>query len=95
MDSIEYVRKLAGKLPVPLKQKWINQVGIIRDVEYRNPTLEDLTRFVKRLAKNQNDPRVKGLGYRRSSTSTSRDRNDKPMQKTAKVFGTQATNQDS
>lgn len=88
MDSVEYMKTLAGKLPIPLQEKWVNQVGLIRERGNRDIILEDLYSFVARLAKNQNDPRVEGLGYRRQSSQ--RERKNPTERITTKAFGVQA-----
>ena len=65
MDSVDFLKILAGKLPPAMQHKWISRVGAIRDVEHRDTSLIDLATFVSREARNQNDPRVEGLGYQR------------------------------
>ena len=63
VDSFEFLKILAIKLPTPLQQKWITQVGVYRDVQNKSPTLEDFSKFVQQLARDENDPRISGLGY--------------------------------
>ncbi|XP_038073422.1 uncharacterized protein LOC119741653 [Patiria miniata] len=65
MDGFEFLKLLAGKLPVALQQQWIRQVGKFREIEERSPTLEDFERFVGQISRNENDPRIAGLGYQR------------------------------
>ena len=50
---------------MPLQQQWITKVGKCRDELYRAPTLEDLTKFVNKIAREMNDPRITGLGYQK------------------------------
>ncbi|XP_072051190.1 uncharacterized protein [Amphiura filiformis] len=73
MDNYEFLRILAGKLPVALQQQWINQVGKYRDNEQRSPNFEDLEKFVARLSRNENDPRITGLGYQSRTMKTKVD----------------------
>ena len=63
MDGHEFLHMLARKLPVPIQQKWIAKVGNIRDMKQRSATLEDFSDFVSQLSRNENDPRIQGLGY--------------------------------
>ena len=54
MDSVDFLKILAGKLPPAMQHKWISRVGAIRDVEHRDTSLIDLATFVSREARNQN-----------------------------------------
>ncbi|XP_071832390.1 uncharacterized protein [Apostichopus japonicus] len=63
MNGYEFLRILAQKLPTALQQQWINQMGRFRDVEMRSPTLQDFEQFVGQHSRNENDPRIAGLGY--------------------------------
>ena len=63
MDGYQFLRILAGKLPVALQQQWIQQVGKYRDVDHRSPSLEDFEKFTAQISRNANDPRIAGLGY--------------------------------
>ena len=63
MNGYEFLKILAQKLPTALQQQWINQMGRFRDVEMRSPTLEDFEQFVGQQSRNENDPRIAGLGY--------------------------------
>jgi transposase InsO family protein len=65
MDSYDFLRTLASKLHVGIQQRWIHKVGRLRDEEKRSPTLEDFEQFVGQLARDENDPRIAGLGYQR------------------------------
>ena len=65
LDGYEFLKILAGKLPTPYQQKWINEVGRLRDFEHRSPTLLDFDNFVGHQSRNENDPRIAGLGYQR------------------------------
>ena len=65
VDGFEFLKILASKLPVPLQQQWITKVGKCRDELYRAPTLEDLTKFVNKIARDMKDPRITGLGYQK------------------------------
>ena len=71
LDGHEFVRDLAMKLPTPIQQRWIGQVGKIREKEERSPTLQDFENFVSRLSRNENDPWVTGLGYQKKHNNTS------------------------
>ena len=62
VDGFEFLKILASKLPAPLQQQWITKVGKCRDELYRAPILEDLTKFVNKVARDMNDPRITGLG---------------------------------
>ena len=63
MDGHEFLHMLARKLPIPLQQQWIVRVGKLRDSDQRSPKLEDFRDFISQLSRNENDPRIKGLGY--------------------------------
>ena len=65
MDGFEFLKVLAGKLPTALQQQWIKQVGKLREISQRSPTLEDFEKFVGQISRNENDPRVAGLGYQK------------------------------
>ena len=65
-DGYEFLRTLAGKLPTPLQQKWIREVGKNRERQ-QDLTLQDFEEFVGRLARDENDPRIAGLGYQARS----------------------------
>ena len=62
MDSYDFLRKLASKLPVALQQQWIREVGKYSEIG-KSPTLDDFEHFVSRISRAENDPRVAGLGY--------------------------------
>ncbi len=64
-DGFEFLRSLAEKLPVPLQQQWVGIVGKCRDEETRAPRMEDFVKFITRIARDVNDPRVAGLGYQK------------------------------
>ena len=92
VDSFEFLKVLATKLPTPLQQKWIGQVGVYRDVVNRSPTLEDFNKFVQQLARDENDPRIAGLGYQgRTSQDNNGYKKKKEITTTKKVFTTKAT----
>lgn len=61
-DGYEFLKTLASKLPIPLQQKWIREVGKSRERQ-KNLTLEDFEEFIGQLARDENDPRIAGLGY--------------------------------
>ena len=61
MDSYQFLRILAGKLPVALIQ--VQHVGKYRDVDHRSLSLEDFEKFTAQISRNANDPRIAGLGY--------------------------------
>jgi hypothetical protein len=63
MDSHEFLRLVASKLPVPIQQRWIAQVGRYREDQSRSATMQDFERFVGQLSRDENDPRIAGLGY--------------------------------
>ena len=69
IDGYEFLKILASKLPTPHQQQWIKQVGRYRDVEYRPPTLTDFEKFVCQLSRDENDPRISGLGYQGRNSS--------------------------
>ena len=65
MDGFEFLKVLAGKLPTALQQQWIKKVGKLREIDKRSPTLEDFEEFVGQISRNENDPRIAGLGYQK------------------------------
>ena len=65
MDNYEFLRLLASKLSTAAQQRWIHVVGRLRDKDQRSPTLEDFDKFVGQSARDENDPRISGLGYQR------------------------------
>ena len=71
-DGYEFLRTLASKLPTPLQQKWIREVGKSRETQ-KNLTLEDFEAFIGQLARDENDPRIAGLGYQARSQSKATD----------------------
>ena len=94
MDGYEFLRILASKLPTSLQQQWIRQVGKFREEKMRSPTLEDFEQFVGQLSRNENDPRIAGLGYQlrskdnRSSASHIQKPQKGPAVAAKKVFAT-------
>tara|TARA_B110000881_G_C18306374_1_gene379625 strand:- start:179 stop:514 length:336 start_codon:yes stop_codon:yes gene_type:complete len=62
-DNYEFLKVLACKLPKALQQQWIKIVGRCREEEDRAPRFEDLEKYVSRLSRDENDPRIAGLGY--------------------------------
>ena len=68
MDGYEFLRILAGKLPTAIQQQWIKEVGKCRDQRNRPPNLEDFEKFVSQISRDENDPRITGLGYQERST---------------------------
>ena len=63
VDNYDFLRMLVKKLPRHIQQKWIEKMGKYREIDHRPPTLEDLDQFVGKISRNENDPRVAGLGY--------------------------------
>ena len=83
LDGHEFLKMLASKLPIPIQNQWIRIVGKCRDIEQRNPMLQDFVMFVNQLSRNLNDPRVAGLGYQpRTDTDNKRAQyNDRGVKK--------------
>ena len=63
VDGYEFLRTVASKLPTALQQQWIRKVGKCRDEWNRPPNLNDFEKFVSQIARDENDPRIQGLGY--------------------------------
>ena len=72
-DGFEFLHMLASKLPIPLQQKWIGEVGKLRE-QHKSPMLVDFERFIGQLARDENDPRIKGLGYQARQNKASDNR---------------------
>ena len=63
MDSVDFLKILAGKLPPAIQHKWISRVGVICDVEHRDTSHLDLAIFVSQEVRNPNDPHAERPGY--------------------------------
>ena len=70
VDSYEFLKILASKLPRVRQQHWIKIVGKCRDEENRNPKFEDFQQFVNKTSRDENDPRIAGLGYQGCQNKT-------------------------
>jgi hypothetical protein len=94
MDSHDFLRLLASKLPVPIQQRWIAQVGRYREEQSRSTKMEDFERFVGHFSRDENDPRIAGLGYQgRGQVKPENNRKGGPTRAYATEAMTQASSQ--
>ena len=88
LDTYDFLRTLVSKLPTAIQQKWIHLLGKCREEEDRSPTLEDLNKFVGKLSRDENDPRIAGLGYQGRKNESNKTYQKGTRKGDAKVFAT-------
>ncbi len=86
-DGYEFLKILAAKLPIPLQQQWIREVGRHRERNL-SPTLLDFESFVGQLARDENDPRIAGLGYQSRNSQIKTSDRDRSRRGNARAFAT-------